>query len=93
MSSDIPKARALLNDLILELNQLELTVDIIKTYVNEIRPLLKRRKPAFRAPATHKALTSQQIARARKLRKQEWGLQDIAETLGVQIGRVSDAVK
>jgi transcriptional regulator len=53
---------------------------------------LHRRKPAFRAPATHKAMTHQQIARARKLRKQGWALQDIAENFGVQIGRVSDAV-
>jgi hypothetical protein len=75
-----------------ELVQMQMTLDTLKIYLEEIPPLLVRESPAFRAPATHKPMTRKQVARARWLREQEWSLQDISESLGVQIGRVSDAV-
>jgi len=92
MSSDIPRAREMLEEVRRELVQMQMTLDILKIYLEEIPPLLVRESPAFRAPATHRPMTHEQVLRARRLRDREWSLQDIADDLGVQIGRVSEAV-
>jgi len=92
MSSDIPRAREMLEEVRRELVQMQMTLDILKIYLEEIPPLLVRESPAFRAPATHQPMTHAQVLRARRLRDREWSLQDIADDLGVQIGRVSEAV-
>jgi hypothetical protein len=95
--SDIPRAKVIVDELIDEL----LAADAGVTPERSIwlcaklclaRELLDRKKPEFRVAPHVPPMTAWQVEEACRLREAGWGIQQIANHLGTQIGRVSEAI-
>ncbi len=81
--SNIPEARRLLNEG-LHLCDWGMVRDAVK--------LLDRKKPDFVAKRKLKPLTDEQRASARTYRRNGYTVHEIAQSLGTNIGRVSEAI-
>jgi len=89
--SNIPRARELLEQLLA--NPMIMYAERNKI-VREALELMHRRKAKFRVSKEIKTLTPRQKKQARHLRnKCGWSVLRIAQTLGTNHGRVSEAVR
>jgi DNA-binding NarL/FixJ family response regulator len=86
--SNIPLAKAIIDKL---LESADMTLFVRHGLVSA-RELLDREKPDFIHEPFIPPLTKEQVRVARALRDDGWALQKIADELGSQIGRVSEAV-
>lgn len=90
--SNIPRARAMLDTVIAALDNGEITAaETAGMLKNLIRPLMIR-QPARRQTERRHRLTPEKTAEIRKILRQEpdKSLQDIAQSVGVNAGRVSE---
>lgn len=87
--SNIPRARAILEEA--EASDWG-NEKFLRYCIHEARKFLDREKPEFRVARHVPTMTIEQVEEARRLRAAGWGLQQIANHLGTQIGRVSEAV-
>ena len=85
--SDIPLARAKLYDA-LECT----TLAGCKAAIGAALNLMIREPPAFRAPVQNKPMTRAQVATAKALRARHMAMDKIAETIGTNPGRISEAI-
>jgi DNA-directed RNA polymerase specialized sigma24 family protein len=81
--SNIPEARRLLNEAS-SLHDWDMVQDAIK--------LLDRKKPDFVAKRKLKPLTDDQRMTAKAYRRRGYTVHEIAQALGTNIGRVSEAI-
>lgn len=85
--SDIPRARRILTTA-LDLDDL---ADVRK-YIRRALALMVRTQPEFRCAPSVPALTREQRAQARQMRRHGMPVNEIARKLGTNHGRISEAI-
>ncbi|HSR80895.1 MAG TPA: hypothetical protein VLL28_08975 [Hyphomicrobiaceae bacterium] len=86
--SDVPAAKRAIDML---LKRADMT-PFVRSGLTYARSLLDREKPEFIVEPFIPPMTKEQVRAARKMRAEGMALQKIADILGSQIGRVSEAV-
>lgn len=89
--SDIPAARRLLRTLLRPDYDHRLKKETKRVIVSALS-LMHRESPFMRVPTFNPPMTRRQVRVARRLRRNGWGLQKIADRIGTNIGRISEAV-